>query len=204
MKLPRALGRLVEAFERLPGIGPKTSARLAYYLLQSPPELAVSFAEALNRLHPEIKVCQICRNVAEADPCETCLDPQRDKGVVCVVEKPLDLLAIDRSGSFHGRYHVLGGALSPLNNVGPEELYIKELISRLASPESGEVREVILAMNANLEGEATAMYLAKLICQNLPAIKVTRIGRGLPVGSDLEYADDVTLTRAMEGRQVYQ
>lgn len=198
MKLPKIVNRLVEAFERLPGIGPKTAARLTYYLLQSPQNLAQDFAQTLSLLHSETKFCSICRSIGETDPCDICDDSQRDQTVICVVEKPLDIIAVERAGKYNGLYHVLGGAISPLNNIGPEELYIGDLVRRL-----GGVKEVILATNANLEGEATSMYLSKLIKNQNPSLKVTRIGRGLPVGSDLEYADDVTLMRALEGRTEY-
>lgn len=197
MRIPGAVNNLMDSLERLPGIGPKTAARLTYYLLQAPKSLAVSFAQSLEALHEQTKICSVCKNIGEGDPCEICESPDRDRETICVVEKPLDILSLERSGKYHGLYHVLGGAISPLNNIGPEELYIDDLTKRLLK---GGLKEVIIACNANLEGEATAMYLGKLIKQLDPNIKVTRIGRGLPVGSDLEYADDVTLTRALEGR----
>lgn len=204
MKLPRSVRNLIDAFERLPGIGPKTAARLAYYLLQAPETEALSFAKSLTELKKETKVCSICKNIDEADPCSVCADANRDRSLICVVERPLDVLALEKSGKYPGLYHVLGGAISPLNNVGPEQLYIDDLVKRLeVRGQRSEVGEVILATNASLEGEATAMYLSKLIKSKFAQVKVTRIGRGLPVGADLEYADEITLTRAMEGRQEY-
>lgn len=202
MKIPKAVSNLIEAFEKLPGIGPKTAARLTYYLLQAPPRFSESFAEVLISLHKETKVCSTCNNIADTDPCEICSGVSRDKSSICVVEKPLDIISLERSGKYVGLYHVLGGVISPLNNIGPDELSINNLLGRIRSVQP-EVKEIILATNANLEGEATSMYLSKLLKQEFPEIKVTRIGRGLPVGSDLEYADDITLLRAMEGRQEY-
>ncbi len=202
MRLPKAVKALIEAFERLPGIGPKTAARLTYYLLQSPPSLTENFAGSLLSLHRETRVCSVCKSVGEADPCDLCSDSSRDFSLICVVERPLDILSLERSRNYHGLYHVLGGAISPLNNISPSELYIEELIGRIVKQESA-VKEIILATNANLEGEATSMYLSKLIKSKFPSMKVTRIGRGLSVGSDLEYADEATLVRAMEGRMEY-
>lgn len=200
MNLPKSIQNLTDAFERLPGIGPKTAARLSYYLLQAPLAESEKFAQALSRLKSDTKICSICKNIDDQDPCTICANAHRDGALICVVEKPLDLLALEKTGRYRGLYHVLGGALSPLNNIGPEELHIKELLARLSE---SALAEVILATNASLEGETTAMYLAKLIKEVSPQIKVTRIGRGLPVGGDLEYADEITLTRAMEGRQEY-
>lgn len=202
MRLPKAVRALIEAFERLPGIGPKTAARLTYYLLQAPPILTENFAESLLSLHRETRVCSVCKSVGEADPCDLCSDRGRDFSLICVVERPLDILSLERSRNYHGLYHVLGGVISPLNNISPSELYIEELVSRIEKQES-IVREIILATNANLEGEATSMYLSKLIKSKFPQVKVTRIGRGLSVGSDLEYADEATLVRALEGRMEY-
>lgn len=204
MNLPKSVRALTESFERLPGIGPKTAARLTYYLLQAPSSEAQRFAESLLSLKTETKICSICKNIDDVQPCGLCTDDSRDRETICVVEKPLDIIALEKSGKFRGLYHVLGGAISPLNNIGPDELYIGELVKRLTSNvEHPTVKEVILATNANLEGETTSMYLAKLIKQTAPHVRVTRIGRGLPVGSDIEYADEVTLERAMEGRVKY-
>lgn len=202
MNLPKSVRNLTEAFERLPGIGPKTAARLTYYLLQSPASEAEKFAQSLLSLKKDTKICPICANLDDVEPCSVCVDPARDSTTICVVEKPLDLLALEKSGKYRGLYHVLGGAISPLNNIGPDELYIDELVARIKNQESG-IKEIILATNANLEGEATAMYLSKLIRAVNTNVRVTRIGRGLPVGSDLEYADEITLERAMEGRSDY-
>lgn len=202
MNLPKSVRNLTEAFERLPGIGPKTAARLTYYLLQAPASEAERFAQSLLSLKKDTKICPICMNLDDVAPCSVCGDPTRDGNTICVVEKPLDLLALEKSGKYRGLYHVLGGAISPLNNIGPDELYIGALMLRIKNQDS-RIKEVILATNANLEGEATAMYLSKLVRQVNPSVKVTRIGRGLPVGSDLEYADEITLERAMEGRSEY-
>lgn len=199
MRLPKALRNLIESFERLPGIGPKTASRLAFYLLHVPQSYLDEFAQSLTRLKKDTTECSICFNVAEADPCPICTDWDRDKSVICVVEQPLDILALEKTDKYRGVYHVLGGAISPLNNIGPEELFIKELLGRL---KRGEVKELILATNPNMEGEATAMYIKKK-AQEFKNLKVTRIGLGLPTGADLEYADEVTLTKAMEGRKEY-
>lgn len=200
MRLPRAVTNLIEELEKLPGIGPKTAQRLVFYLLHNPQIELDGYAKAFTNLKKDTKICSLCRNVGEADPCEVCSDSNRDKTVICVVEQPLDVLAIERSGGYKGLYHVLHGAIAPLNNIGPDQLYINQLLPRL---EGGKIAEIILATNPTMEGEATAMYIAKLIEEKgITGIKLTRIGRGLPVGGDLEYADDVTLTRALEGRRV--
>lgn len=194
--LAAPLARLVEEFYKLPGIGPKSAQRLAYYLLRMPATEAQALATAILEVKERVTFCSICQNVTEADPCRVCSDPGRDRTVICVVEEPLDILAIERTQAFRGLHHVLHGAISPMDGVGPEDLKIRELLDRLRSD---EVREVILATNPNLEGEATAMYLSRLI--RPLGIRITRLARGLPAGGDLEYADDVTLTRALEGRQ---
>lgn len=190
------LARLVEEFYKLPGIGPKSAQRLAYYLLRMPLSEAQALAEAILEMKERVTFCNVCQNVTETNPCRVCGDVLRDREVICVVEEPLDVLAIERTGSYKGLHHVLHGAISPMDGIGPEDLKIAELLRRL---DSGEVREVILATNPNLEGEATSMYLSRLITPL--GVKVTRLARGLPVGGDLEYADDVTLARALEGRQ---
>ena len=190
------LARLIEEFYKLPGIGPKSAQRLAYFILRMPAPEARSLAEAILEVKDKVTLCSTCQNVTEVDPCRICTDAARDRTIICVVEEPLDILALERTGSYHGLYHVLHGAISPMDGIGPDDLKIGELLSRLRS---GEVTEVILATNPNLEGEATAMYLTRLLRPLGP--KVTRLARGLPVGGDLEYADDVTLTRAIEGRQ---
>ena len=198
MRLPTPVRKLIESFEKLPGIGPKTAQRLTFYLLHVPQKQLDEFAEALGTLKKNTVLCSICFNVSEKDPCPICSNQSRDKSIICVVEQPLDVLALEKTGEYKGVYHVLHGAISPLSNIGPDELHIRELLPRL---KNGEVEEVILATNPNMEGEATAMYVAKLI-KSL-GIKVTRLAHGLPVGADLEYADEVTLSRAIEGRRKY-
>ena len=190
------LARLIEEFYRLPGIGPKSAQRLAYYLLRMPAADARSLAEAIVEVKDKVTLCSICQNVTEVDPCRICTDSARDRSIMCVVEEPLDILALERTGSYHGLYHVLHGAISPLDGIGPDDLKMRELLDRLRD---GETKEIILATNPNLEGEATSMYLGRLI--GPLGLRVTRLARGLPAGGDLEYADDVTLTRALEGRQ---
>ena len=194
---PRAVTRLIEEFHRLPGIGPKTAQRLTFYLLRAPKEQALSLAEALTYLKEKIVTCAICQNIAEENPCAICRDDARDRAIVCVVEEPLDVLALERTREYHGLYHVLHGAISPVEGIGPEDLRVPELLTRIQR-EPG-IAEIVLATNPNLEGEATAMYLERLI--KPLGIKLTRLARGLPVGGDLEYADEVTLTRALEGRR---
>ena len=190
------LARLIEEFYRLPGIGPKSAQRLAYYLLRMPAADARSLAEAIVEVKEKVTLCSICQNVTEVDPCRICTDPGRDRSIMCVVEEPLDILALERTASYHGLYHVLHGAISPMDGIGPEDLKVSELLDRLRA---GETKEIILATNPNLEGEATSMYIGRLI--GPLGLRVTRLARGLPAGGDLEYADDLTLTRALEGRQ---
>ncbi|HZP26861.1 MAG TPA: recombination mediator RecR [Dehalococcoidia bacterium] len=193
------VARLVEEFHKLPGIGPKNAARLAYYILRSPSVEAQALAEAILEVKQKIVLCSVCQNVTEVDPCRICSDLQRDRTSICVVEEPLDILALERTHIFRGLYHVLHGVISPMDGIGPDDLKVGELLDRLRG---GEVQELIVATNPNLEGEATAMYLSRLF--RPLGLKVTRLARGLPVGADLEYADDVTLTRALEGRQELQ
>jgi len=193
---PAPVARLIEALQRLPGIGPKTAQRLAFFLLKRPADEVAGLAEALGQLKTLIVHCRVCFNVTQEDPCRICADPGRDGRALCIVEEPNDLLAIERTGEFRGRYHVLLGALSPLDGIGPEDLKVRELLLRL---EREPVEEIILATNPSVEGEATALYLAKLL-KPLTG-RVTRIARGLPVGGDLEYADEVTLSKALEGRR---
>ena len=192
------VARLIEAFGRLPGVGQKTAQRLAYHVLRAPPDEARALADALMAVKEEVDYCSICCNITDVgvDPCVICADERRDARRICVVEEPLDVLAIERTGEFRGRYHVLHGAISPIDGVGPERIRARELIERVRD---GGVDEVILATNPNLEGEATAMYLADLLTPHVAS--VTRIARGLPVGGDLEYADDVTLIRSLQGRR---
>ena len=193
---PEPVARLIEALQRLPGIGPKTAQRLAFFLLKRPADEVTALAESITQLKARIVNCRVCFNVTEDDPCRICRDPGRNTRSLCVVEEPNDLLAIERTGEFRGRYHVLLGALSPLDGIGPEDLKVRELLSRL---EREPVEEIILATNPSVEGEATAIYLGKLLRPF--ATRITRIARGLPVGGDLEYADEVTLSKALEGRR---
>jgi recombination protein RecR len=190
------LQKLIEHFRALPGIGAKTAVRLAYHVLDMDPKDARSLADAILEAKQKIGFCNTCFNLSDQNPCAICSDPQRDHSVICVVEQPQDVAAMERMQEYHGVYHVLHGALSPLEGVGPDDLRIKELLHRLYDQ---EVKEVIMATNPNVEGEATAMYIAKLLKPS--GIKVTRIARGLPIGGDLEYADEVTLSQAMENRR---
>lgn len=200
MRLPRAVINLIEQLERLPGIGPKSAQRLAFYLLHNPQTELDSLAQAFANLKRGTKFCSECKNIGETDPCQICVDQSRDRTKICVVEEPLDVLAIERSGGYDGLYHVLHGAIAPLNNIGPDQLFIYNLLPRLSG---GKITEIILATNPTMEGEATAMFIARLIEDKglKDGMTITRIGRGLPVGGDLEYADEVTLSRAMEGRR---
>ena len=194
--IPASVTRLIDEFSRLPGVGPKTAARLTYYLLRVPDEHAMALSDALRDLKLNTRTCSICQNITETDPCGVCSDEQRDAGIICVVEEPLDVVAIERTGHYQGRYHVLHGAINPMEGMGPDELRIRELLERVqASP----VREVIIATNVGLEGDATAMYIRRQLLAL--HVRVTRLARGLPVGGDLEYADSITLARALEGRQ---
>jgi len=195
--LPKPVSRLIEEFQRLPGIGPKTASRLAYHLLRVPEEQAGSLGQVLLDLRAQTRFCSVCFNITDTatDPCAVCRDPQRDGSLLCVVEAPLDVQAIEHSQGFKGRYHVLHGAISPVEGIGPENLKIRELVERVRA---GEIREVILATNPSMEGEATAMYIHRQL--GGLAVRVTRLARGLPVGGDLEYADETTLFRAIEGR----
>ena len=210
--LAEPVSRLIDAFAQLPGIGPKTASRLTYFLLRSDESIALNLAHALEALKSGTLFCQVCHNIADRDPCPICNDVQRDHGIICVVEEPLDVQAIERTHEFKGVYHVLHGAISPMEGVGPDDLKIGELLRRIqAGSAAGEatepadkstlyapVQELLLATNPNLEGEATAMYIARLV--KPLGIRVTRLARGLPMGGDLEYADEITLGRALEGR----
>ena len=192
------VSRLVEEFHKLPGIGPKTAQRLTYYLVRMPEEEASSLAEAVLAVKQRIVLCSQCYNITESDPCGLCNDPSRDQTRICVVEEALDVWALERTGAFKGLYHVLHGVISPMNGIGPDDLRIQPLLGRL---KNADVEEVVLATNPNLEGEATSMYIHRLISPL--GVKVTRPARGLPVGGDLEYADEVTLGHAIEGRQLF-
>ena len=196
-KSSESVDRLIEEFSKLPGIGRKTAMRLVFYILKEDKTEAERLAQALLDVKERVKYCSICFNITETDPCFVCQDEKRDKSIICVVEEANDVLALEKTGVYKGLYHVLGGALSPLDGIGPDNLRAKELLLRLKDG----VNEVILATNPNVEGEATAIYLSKLI--KPLGIKVTRIARGLPVGGDLEYADQVTLMRALEGRREF-
>jgi recombination protein RecR len=199
--LPAPIQNLIEALERLPGIGPKSASRLAFFLLRAPDDLVEQLASALTNLKSATGSCPLCFNITLAgqERCEICSDPKRMDGTICVVEEPLDVLALERTGGFHGRYHVLQGVLSPIEGVGPDDLKIRPLLERVRS---GEAKEIILATNPSMEGDATALYLRQ---QLLPlGVRVTRLARGLPVGGDLEYADQNTLLRALAGRQEMQ
>lgn len=198
--LPKSVTRVVESFERLPGIGPKTAQRLAFYLLHVPSDEIKRFADALTNLKSSTVLCSICKNVTEHEPCSVCSDPRRDHTTICVVEQPTDVLSIERTGAFGGVYHVLHGAIDPLNNIGPDELYIGDLLKRIQNT-TEPVKELIFAMNPTMEGEATAMYIQKQLAKS--GVKITRLAHGIPIGGDIEYADEVTLKRALEGRREY-
>jgi len=190
------VARLIEELHRLPGIGPKSAQRLAYHILRSTSDEAQALAAAIIEVKEKITLCSVCQNTTEINPCLTCTDDARDRSMICVVEEPLDILAIERTRGHRGLYHVLHGSISPMEGIGPEQLKVRELLERLRD---GAVTEVIMATNPNLEGEATAMYVSRLL-QPL-GVRVTRLARGLPMGGDLEYADDLTLARALENRQ---
>jgi recombination protein RecR len=194
--LARPLGRLIDELSKLPGVGPKTAQRLAYHILRSTGSDAEALAAAVRSVKTDLKYCSVCFNIAEADPCALCSSDERDQRLVCVVEEPLDVLAIERTGQFKGVYHVLHGAISPVNGVRPDDLKIAELAARARK---NGIEELILATNPNLEGEATAMYIAQLLSET--GARITRLARGLPMGGDLEYADEVTVSRALEGRR---
>ncbi len=198
MILPAPIQNLIDAFSRLPGIGPKTASRLTFFLLNAPEDLSESLAEALHELKSNTVDCPVCYNVTSAGrtECEICASPERAPAIVCVVEEPLDVLAMERTGGYTGRYHVLRGVLSPIEGVGPEDLTMRQLFERVRA---GGITELILATNPSMEGDATAMYIQQQV--NVPGVKVTRLARGLPIGGDLEYADQTTLLRALMGRQ---
>lgn len=204
MKIARPLAELIESFQKLPGIGPKTAQRLAYYLLHVPQSQLDDFADSLSGLKKNTKICSTCKNVSEADPCPICSNKSRDRGMILVVEQPLDILAFERTGKFSGVYHVLHGAINPLDNIGPDEIYIEDLLSRIEEQGGGEIKEVIIATNPTMEGDATAMYINKKLVSHISngkEIKITRLGMGVPTGADLEYADETTLTEAIGGRR---
>lgn len=197
MRLPKVVTRLAEKFEQLPGIGPRSAKRLVFYLLHHPQNELEDFASRLLALKKETCLCRVCHQISETNPCHICADTSRDRSKICVVEQPLDLLAIENSEKYQGLYHVLHGCIDPLNHIGPDEIYLRDLLKRLDG-----VREIILATNPTMEGEATAMYLTELLRQQNKAnqLVISRIGHGLPIGADIEYADSLTLIRALEGR----
>ncbi len=189
------IAKLIEEFEKLPGIGPKSAQRLAFYILNLPAEKAMRLAIAIKEAKEKIRYCSVCGNLTEKDPCLICSSENRDRSTICVVENPTDIVAMEKTREFKGLYHVLHGAISPMKDIGPDDIKIKELLARL---KFGEVKEVIIATNPNVEGEATAMYIAKLV--KPLGIKATRIAHGVPVGGDLEYADEITLAKSLQGR----
>lgn len=205
MRVAKPIQNLIDEFQKLPGIGPRTAERLTYHLLRAPRENSTQLADAVARLKTDTVECQTCFNIGDRDPCMICMDEQRDKLTIMVVEEPLDLIAIEKTGKYEGVYHVLGGVLNPISGIGPESLRIEELMGRL-----GEIREVILATNPSTEGETTAMFLGKKIREmetggkGQGRVKITRIARGLPTGADVEYADSITLARALEGRTEFK
>lgn len=204
MKIAKAISSLTESFEKLPGIGPKSAQRLTYYLLRVPQTQLDEFSNNLERLKKDTVLCSVCKNIAETDPCVICDDKSRDHSICLVVENPLDVIAFERSGRYKGLYHVLHGAINPLENIGPEEIFVQQLLDRV-NDQGLMVKEIIIATNPTMEGEATAMYLTKkikeLAIRHEPLI-ITRLGMGIPTGADLEYADDTTLTQALEGRRL--
>jgi len=194
---PAPVIKLIDEFSRLPGIGPKTASRLTFYLLRHQADRTLALATALKELHEKVLFCSQCFNIAEQDPCPICSDEHRQRAVICVVEEPLDVLAIERTRDFHGLYHVLHGVITPTEGIGPEDLKISELVERVRASEVA-VKELIIATNPNLEGEATARFIARQFEGS--AVKITSLARGLPIGGDLEYADEITLSRALSGR----
>jgi len=193
---PEPIAKLIDSFSRLPGIGPKTAARLAFHVLRMKEEDVIDFAKALVSVKRNLTYCSVCCNITDTDPCRICSDKSRDMSAICVVQEPKDLVAMERTREYNGHYHVLNGAISPMDGLGPDDIRIAELVRRLGDE---RVQELILATNPNIEGEATAMYLSRLVKPF--GIKVTRIAHGLPVGGDLEYADEVTISKALEGRR---
>lgn len=200
MKIPKAISSLINQFERLPGIGPKTAQRLTFYLLHVPQSVLDEFAVALRGLKKNTVQCQLCQNIAESNPCPICSDEGRDQAAIMVVEHPLDVMVIERTGVYQGLYHVLHGVISPLDNIGPDELYIKELFPRL---KDGTIREIILGLNPTMEGEATALHLKNKLEAGELRLRITRLGQGMPTGGDIQYADEATLKEALTGRKDY-
>jgi recombination protein RecR len=202
MLYPKQIRDLVEAFQRLPGVGEKTAARLTFYLLHVPDIEIKKLGDAVLNLKKNIFLCKVCKNISETEVCNICSDSSRDQTTICVVEQPLDVFSFESTGKYHGLYHVLHGVIDPLHNIGPEELHIDSLIERLAV--SGEQLEIILALNPTMEGEATSMFLVKKCKMKNEKCKITRLGMGMPTGGDIQYADETTLSRALEGRRNYE
>ena len=206
MKIPKAISDVIDSFQKLPGIGPKTAQRLSYYLLHVPQNELTLFSDSLLNLKKNTVICSLCKNVSESDPCPICLDIQRDQSTIMVVEQPIDLLAFERSGKYQGLYHVLHGVINPLDNIGPDEIFISDLLKRIKELNGkkkweSNIIEVIIATNPTMEGDATAMYIGGKLKERFKKLKVTRLGMGIPTGADLEYADDVTLKEAILGRR---
>jgi recombination protein RecR len=205
MRIAKAISSLTESFEKLPGIGPKSAQRLTYYLLRVPQTQLDEFSNNLSRLKKDTVLCSVCKNIAENNPCAICSDESRDHSVCLVVENPLDVIAFERSGRYKGLYHVLHGAINPLENIGPDEIYCQALLDRITNEQITNIKEIIIATNPTMEGEATAMYISKelrKIGKSDELLKISRLGMGIPTGADLEYADDTTLTQALDGRRV--
>ncbi len=200
MKIARPIAALIESFQKLPGVGPKSAQRLTYYLLHVPQTQLDDFSENISRLKKDTVVCSVCKNVNETNPCSICSDTTRDHSTIMVVEEPLDVLAFERTGKFKGVYHVLHGAINPLENIGPDEIYVDDLLRRVSDVKP-QVVEIIIATNPTMEGEATSMFLTKQLKVKNSKVKITRLGMGIPTGADLEYADEVTLTQALDGRR---
>jgi len=198
MKVAKPLLNVINSFQKLPGIGPKTAQRLAYYLLHVPQTELDSFSSAVARIKLDTKLCAICRNISETDPCPICADTTRDQHTITVIEQPLDIFVFEKTGKYFGLYHVLHGVINPLENIGPDELYIDDLVRRIRG---STVEEVIIATNPTMEGEATSMYVTRLLREASPELSVTRLGMGIPTGAYLEFADESTLIRALEGRR---
>jgi recombination protein RecR len=200
MKIAKPIQSLIDSFQKLPGVGPKSAQRLTYYLLHVPQMQLDEFSDSIGRLKKDTVLCSVCKNISESEPCPICSDKSRDHSQILVVEQPLDILAFERTGKFKGVYHVLHGAINPLENIGPDEIYIDDLLNRIEDG-GGGIHEVVIATNPTMEGEATAMYLLKKLKNVDEKLKVSRLGMGIPTGADLEYADEVTLTQALEGRR---
>lgn len=200
MKIAKPIQALIDSFQKLPGVGPKSAQRLTYYLLHVPQIQLDEFADSVLRLKKDTVLCSICKNISETEPCPICSDKSRDHSQVLVVEQPLDILAFERTGKFKGVYHVLHGAINPLENIGPDEIYIQDLLERISKSDKN-IDEIIIATNPTMEGNATAMYIQKQLTSRNTQLKITRLGMGIPTGADLEYADETTLTQALEGRR---